>query len=155
MTFRSTDGETFFEVVSKTTDTVTLTWIGTPGATSYIVKRDGSQVGTTNSSTYTYADSGLTASTTYTYQVIAVNNNIESSAQSVSATTKSGQQEYNPSAGDVDLSGMSAWGINITDAQKQESVPNQRRKRHWEICFRGWQRCALLHRNHFGLLHFL
>jgi fibronectin type 3 domain-containing protein len=60
--------------------TVTLSWTGSAGATSYKVYRgttsDGEAVAaiaTTNSSTTTFTDSGLTNGTTYFYNVAAIN----------------------------------------------------------------------------------
>jgi chitodextrinase len=50
---------------------VTLTWSGVSGATSYQVYRNGTLITTTNSTTFT--DTGLTANTTYTYFLQAKN----------------------------------------------------------------------------------
>lgn len=73
-------------VTAKTSSTVSLSWTASSGATGYKVLRNGTQVGTTTSTTYT--DTGLTASTAYTYTVEAYNTAGTSAASSsVSATT--------------------------------------------------------------------
>jgi fibronectin type 3 domain-containing protein len=66
--------------VAASGTTVALAWTGSTGATSYNVYRgtvsDGealTAIGTTNSSTTSFVDSGLTSGTTYFYNVAAVN----------------------------------------------------------------------------------
>lgn len=73
-------------VTGKSSSTVTLAWTAVSGATGYKVLRNGTQVGTTTSISYT--DTGLSASTSYTYTVEAYNSAGTSAASSsVSATT--------------------------------------------------------------------
>ena len=73
-------------VTAKTSSTVSLSWTASSGATGYDVLRNGTQVGTATSTSYT--DTGLTAGTTYTYTVEATNTAGTSAAgSSVSATT--------------------------------------------------------------------
>jgi glucoamylase len=70
----------------ETSSTVSLSWDGSAGATGYKVLRNGTQVGTTASTTYT--DTGLTAATQYTYTVEAYNSAGTSAASTaVTATT--------------------------------------------------------------------
>jgi chitodextrinase len=63
-------------LVSSTTTTATIAWTASTstGITGYIILRNGVQVGTTNSTTLTFPDTGLSASTNYTYTVEAVAN---------------------------------------------------------------------------------
>ncbi len=65
---------------------INITWNSSSGATNYLVKRDGSQVGTPTASSFT--DTALNPSTTYNYVVIAQNAAGDSPpTNSVSATT--------------------------------------------------------------------
>ncbi|MCZ8520457.1 MULTISPECIES: lytic polysaccharide monooxygenase [Paenibacillus] len=73
---------------AKTETSVSLTWSGVTGASSYEVYRNGSLVGTSASASYT--DSGLTAGTTYTYSVVAVASAGKSSQSSPLAVKTSG-----------------------------------------------------------------
>jgi hypothetical protein len=59
---------------TSTADTVTLTWSASDGTApaSYVVRRDGTQVGTTTAPTVTFADGDLAASATHHYTVVAV-----------------------------------------------------------------------------------
>ena len=67
---------------------INLSWTASSGATSYIVLRGATQVGTPSSTIF--SDTGLAASTSYTYTVKAVNSNGTSAASSpASATTLS------------------------------------------------------------------
>ncbi len=61
-------------LVSSATSTATIAWTAstTAGVSGYNILRNGSLVGTTNGTTLTYTDTGLTASTTYSYTVEAV-----------------------------------------------------------------------------------
>jgi chitodextrinase len=74
--------------VSKTTtSSVSLTWSASSGATGYNVYRDGNQVGSSSSTSYT--DSGLSAGTPYIYAVTAVSSSGESAkSQTVKAATQ-------------------------------------------------------------------
>ena len=73
-------------VTGQTSTTVSLSWSASSGASGYAVLRNGTQVGTTSSTTYT--DTGLSPSTTYSYTVEAYNSAGTSAASSaVSATT--------------------------------------------------------------------
>jgi hypothetical protein len=66
---------------------ISLTWTATPDATSYLVRRDGTQIATTTSNSLT--SSGLTPSTTYSYTVVAVNSSGSSpESNPASATTQ-------------------------------------------------------------------
>jgi chitodextrinase len=67
------------------------------GVTAYIVRRNGTQVAT--SATTTYMDSGLSAGTTYTYNVAALDaaGNMSSSSPSASVTTASAADTTPPS----------------------------------------------------------
>src|SRR5436190_1231110 len=72
------------------TAAINLAWSASTdnvGVTGYIVKRDGIQVGTTSSLTYT--DSGLSSATTYGYTVAAsdASGNVSPESATVSATT--------------------------------------------------------------------
>ncbi len=59
---------------------INLTWNASAGATGYQVFRNGTQVGTP--STTSYSDTGLTASTQYSYYVKATANGVASAASS-------------------------------------------------------------------------
>ena len=75
-------------VTGTTNSSVSLSWTASSGATSYAVYRNGVNVGTTSSTTYT--DTGLSASTSYTYDVTATDSAGTSAASStVTGTTTS------------------------------------------------------------------
>lgn len=75
-------------VSATTSSSISLSWNASSGATSYQIYRNGANVGTSTSTSYT--DSGLNASTTYTYDVVAVNSVGSSAASStVQGTTQS------------------------------------------------------------------
>lgn len=83
---------------TATTTTVPLSWTastttGSYAVAGYYVLRNGTEVGTTTSTSYT--DTGLTPATTYTYTVEAYDTNGDVSAASanVSATTKTAYTE--------------------------------------------------------------
>ena len=63
---------------------ISVNWAASSGATGYIVKRDGSQIATTNVTSHT--DGGLTTGSNYCYTVAATNN-VGSSADSTAACT--------------------------------------------------------------------
>jgi hypothetical protein len=92
---------------------IQLTWTAAPGASSYRVMRNGMQVGTTATSSFT--DSGLSPSTTYTYTIVAVNGAGESDASDpVQATTPAFVPPF-VLDGSVDVSGylLTAPGMRI------------------------------------------
>jgi fibronectin type 3 domain-containing protein len=64
---------------------MTLTWTAPAGATGYRIYRNGTQVGT--AATTTYTDTGLTNGTTYSWTVAAVKQNSAVSAQSASVSS--------------------------------------------------------------------
>ncbi len=68
---------------SAGTNQINLAWIGSGGATGYIVKRAGTQIATTAATTY--LDTNLSVGTTYCYTVAATNNLGGISADSVSS----------------------------------------------------------------------
>jgi len=79
---------------SKTASTVTLTWTASTdnvGVTAYEVYRGSTLAGTTNGTTTTFTDTGLTANTAYSYTVVAKDAAGNSSAASaaLSVTTAS------------------------------------------------------------------
>jgi 1,4-alpha-glucan branching enzyme len=70
-------------VTGVTTNTISLGWLPSGGATGYIVKRGGSQIGTTSTNIYT--DTGLAVDVNYCYTVAATNNFGGASAYSAPA----------------------------------------------------------------------
>lgn len=81
-------------VTATTTTSVSLVWDDSTdnvGVANYLVFRDGVQVGTPKTRTYT--DTGLSANTSYSYTVNAVDaaGNQSDSSAAVSATTQTGQ----------------------------------------------------------------
>ncbi|WP_255951132.1 glycoside hydrolase family 48 protein [Streptomyces odontomachi] len=81
------------QVTSTTTSSVSLKWTASTddiGVSAYQVFRDGTQVGTSSSTSYT--DTGLTASTAYTYTVKARDaaGNTSAASAPVTGTTKAG-----------------------------------------------------------------
>lgn len=60
---------TGLHTTATTNTSVSLAWTGVSGASSYVVRRGGTQVGTTGSTSFT--DTGLTAGTAYSYTVSA------------------------------------------------------------------------------------
>lgn len=74
-------------ISSTTTRSVTLAWNASSGATGYNMYRNGNEVGSSGSTSYT--DNGLSAGTTYIYAVTAVNSSGESAkSQTVNAMTQ-------------------------------------------------------------------
>lgn len=80
------------QIGNVTGDSIQISWTASTdnrGVTGYKIFRNGSQVGT--SATTTFVDSGLTASTTYSYRVSAYdgdgNNSAQSSPPAVATTT--------------------------------------------------------------------
>lgn len=85
---------TMSSVTSKGSGTMEVIWNAVPEATSYNVYRDGTKVGTSN--TTTFMDKGLTVGNKYNYTVSAVRGS-EESAQSDAQTgtaTKDAQQTW-------------------------------------------------------------
>lgn len=95
---------------TSTFDSATLTWTApTSGTTplSYVISRDGEQVGTTDAATTTFTESGLAASTEYEYSVVAVGVGDLTSAPAVTQVTTAA-----PPADDevpVTISSGSTW----------------------------------------------
>jgi chitodextrinase len=74
-------------VSNTTTRSVTLAWNASSGATGYNVYRNGNEVGSSGSTSYT--DNGLSGGTAYIYAVTAVNSSGESAkSQTVKAVTQ-------------------------------------------------------------------
>ncbi|MEW1568003.1 glycoside hydrolase family 18 protein [Streptomyces sp. NPDC093509] len=72
-----------------TSSSVGLSWTAVPGATGYVVYRDGTKIQTATGTSATV--SGLTASTAYSFQVTATNDAGESAkSATVTATTSAG-----------------------------------------------------------------
>lgn len=67
------------------TTSVGVAWSASAGATSYVVERNGAQVGTPSGTTYT--DTGLTSNTAYTYAIRAVAVGGTSAASGTAAAT--------------------------------------------------------------------
>jgi hypothetical protein len=62
------------QAVEQRSRSVDLRWVGSPGATYYLVYQDGTQIGTTGSLSWTsYLARGLTPGSTHTYTVAAAN----------------------------------------------------------------------------------
>lgn len=75
-------------VTGTTADSASLSWTAVTvdgGISEYRIYRDGVQVGT--STTTTYTDDGLTASTSYEYQVTAVATNGGTESEKSTAVT--------------------------------------------------------------------
>jgi fibronectin type 3 domain-containing protein len=74
---------------SSNSTSATFVWTASTstGITSYIVLRNGTQIGTTPSTTLTYTDSPLIPSTTYTYTVEAVASGLDSTASGTLSVT--------------------------------------------------------------------
>src|SRR6202034_1286741 len=71
---------------------INLSWTASTdnvGVTGYDVFRNGTQVGTTTTTTTSYQDTGLTAGTTYSYTVAAYDaaGNVSAQSTAASATT--------------------------------------------------------------------
>ena len=69
-----------------TSTSITLSYVASPGATSYEINRDGKTIYEGNKTTYT--DEGLTAATPYHYEVTALSGEKRSEAIAIDATTK-------------------------------------------------------------------
>lgn len=74
-------------VTGTTTNSVSLSWTAAEGATGYIVQRGNVTIASNVNGT-NFTDGGLAPNTQYQYKVIAVNSNIQSQYESISATTK-------------------------------------------------------------------
>lgn len=97
-----------------TKDSVSLGWtISTDniGVTGYLVYRNGVQVAT--STTATYTDSGLTTNTPYVYTVKAKDaaGNISAASNSVTATTQAAQETGSLTNHDFEGGNLSGWII--------------------------------------------
>lgn len=80
---------------AQTSNSISLAWSASSGASSYEIYRNGSLVGTSNTTSYT--NTGLTAGTSYTYTIIAVNSSgSKSSASSPLTVSTSGNATTYP-----------------------------------------------------------
>ena len=104
--------------------TINLTWSASTdnvAVTGYIVKRNGTQVGTP--ATPSFADTGLLSGLTYSYTVAARDaaNNVSSDSASVSATTADTTPPSTP-AGLVATAATGAATINLTWSASTDNV---------------------------------
>lgn len=97
--------------------------IGGSGVSSYQVFRNGSQVGT--ASTVSFSDAGLTALTTYQYRIAAVDGagNVSAQSTAIGVTTQANQgppvfAPVQPAAGFIGIAGVRAY----TDATQQAAI---------------------------------
>ncbi|MGH2681398.1 MAG: fibronectin type III domain-containing protein [Actinomycetota bacterium] len=104
--------------------TVTVTWVGGPGATGYRVERslDGSTgwavIATPTANVTTYTDAALSPSTTYHYRVIATNAGGESPPSNVASVatgseSAGGDVVIKPSEGDLGTESPSPSGGSL------------------------------------------
>jgi len=111
---------------SQTTSSVALSWAASTddiGVTGYRVYRNGVQVGTPTSTTYT--DSGLTASTAYSYRVAAVDaaGNVSTQSSALSASTKAAPDTTAPSApANLTTSSLTSSAVTLTWAASTDNV---------------------------------
>ena len=103
--------------------TVNLTWTAASdnvGVTSYVVKRNGTQLATTTTSSY--ADTGLTSATTYIYTVAARDaaGNVSANSASASATTADSIAPTIPTALIATAAGATA--VNLTWTASTDNV---------------------------------
>lgn len=109
--------------VKVTGNSATIQWNSVSGAESYLIYRDGDEVGEVNAPTTVFTDAGLTAETPYIYVVTAVTDAGESdNSNSLTVTTTAG-----------DGSGKAAvWAKKFrlldTDASKTLSFEEYARK---------------------------
>ncbi|MGO4548535.1 GH32 C-terminal domain-containing protein [Paenibacillus sp. 2TAB23] len=99
---------------SKTSSTVTLSWSASTdnvGVQSYVVYRNGTEVGTTLTASYT--DTGLTASTAYIYTVKAKDaaGNLSVSSNSLNVTTEAALQVGSLTNHDFESGNLTGWTI--------------------------------------------
>ncbi|BBA98951.1 hypothetical protein RVR_5366 [Actinacidiphila reveromycinica] len=78
---------TGLRVTGTTGSSVSLSWTGVTGATSYTVRRDGAAAGTATGTTFT--DTGLASGSTHSYTVTATGSSgaVSASSAAVTATT--------------------------------------------------------------------
>jgi chitodextrinase len=137
---------------SKTASSVSLSWTASTdnvGVTGYLVFRNGTQVGTPTSTSYT--DSGLAASTAYSYTVKARDaaGNTSAASTALSVTTSAGNSttvyykkgyatpylHYRPAGGtwttapgvampDAEVTGYAKYTVNLGSATQLECVFN-------------------------------
>ncbi|QRN94206.1 alpha-amylase [Archangium violaceum] len=137
---------------SKTASSVSLSWTASTdnvGVTGYLVFRNGTQVGTPTSTTYT--DSGLAANTAYSYTVKARDaaGNTSAASTALSVTTTAGSTttvyykkgfttpyiHYRPAGGtwttspgvampDSEVAGYAKYTVNLGSATQLECVFN-------------------------------
>jgi chitodextrinase len=103
---------------AQSSSSISVSWTASTdnvGVTGYKVYRNGSQVGT--SATTSYTDTGLSASTTYSYTVSAydaASNNSAQSSPAATATTQSGAP-HTFMEDNFDSGGYSNWYIYKSD----------------------------------------
>jgi hypothetical protein len=86
---------------------ITVSWDPSGGATGYVVKRDGSPVGSTSSASYT--DTGLISGSNYCYTVAATNDVGTSADSSAACTTIAGP----PTPQNLRATGVATNQINL------------------------------------------
>jgi hypothetical protein len=100
---------------SSTSTTATIAWTASPsvGVTGYIVLRNGVQIGTTDSTTFTYSDSGLSPSTGYSYTIEAADGTVDSLPSGALTITTPAAPPLPPSAptlvSDTSTTAAIAW----------------------------------------------
>jgi fibronectin type 3 domain-containing protein len=86
--FTLTAAATCNQIVSPPLTMVTLNWSGAATATSYLIIRDGTQIGAVDSTTNTFNDSGATSPQTYSYVVRAVGPGGTTASNTATATVQ-------------------------------------------------------------------
>ncbi len=107
---------------SPSCSTVNLSWSSVSGASSYNVYRNGSQIGSTSSTSY--SDSGLSNNTTYTYSISACSScgcSSQSGGKSVTTSCTPTERITNGSFS----SGTSGWTL-VGDFWAGTNLPNYR-----------------------------
>ncbi|CAI6084088.1 fibronectin type III domain-containing protein [Cohnella sp. JJ-181] len=113
---------------SKTASSVTLTWTASTdnvGVTAYEVYRGSTLAGTTNGTTTTFTDTGLSANTAFTYTVVAKDGagNASSASAALSVTTLSANLLVNPGFETGNGSGGAAsWTCEQSYCSRDTSV---------------------------------
>ena len=100
-------------VSGTTSNSASLSWSASSGATGYNVYRGGTKVASVTGTTYT--DTGLTAATSYTYTVSATNTAGESAqSAAVTATTSSGGTSVPPTPAGLAVSGTTSSSVSLS-----------------------------------------